>query len=202
MRGKSVSDYLELEKRKIRRDFLTLRNGMEPALIKMYSSDILTGIKNLFAYKKAKTVMFYLSYGSEVITDFMINSAFDDGKMVAVPAVKKTGDEEMCAVKISKIADAYRSVYGIRQPEIDPNYTVEKGTIDLIFVPGLAFNIEGYRIGYGKGYYDRWLKNVPVEKTVGLAYDFQITDKLPTGKHDLPVGVIITEKRIVEIIKN
>jgi 5-formyltetrahydrofolate cyclo-ligase len=202
MRGKSVSGYLDLEKRKIRRDFLTLRNGIEPALIKMYSSDILIRIKNLFAYKKAKAVMFYLSYGSEVITDFMINSAFDDGKMVVVPAIKKTGDEEMYAVKISKITDAYLSVYGIRQPEIEPNYTVEKDNIDLIFVPGLAFNVEGYRIGYGKGYYDRWLKNVPIEKTVGLAYDFQITDKLPIGKHDLPVGVVITEKRIVEIIKN
>ena len=69
----------------------------------------------------------------------------------------------------------------------------------MVFIPGIAFDARGYRTGYGKGYYDRWLKSVPLEKTVGLAYDFQITDKLPTEEYDIPVGVIITEKRIMQI---
>jgi 5-formyltetrahydrofolate cyclo-ligase len=163
------------------------------------SAGVFARIKKLSAYEKARTVMFYLSYSFEVITDFMINSAFGDGKAVIVPAIKNSGDGKMHAVKISSLEDAGLSVYGIRQPEINSSNIVEKDNIDLVFVPGLAFDVKGYRTGYGKGYYDRWLKGVPSEKTVGLAYDFQITNQLPTEKHDLPVGIIITEKRVIQI---
>jgi 5-formyltetrahydrofolate cyclo-ligase len=169
---------------------------------KVYSSGIFAGIKKLSAYEKAKTVMFYLSCGSEVVTDFMISSAFGSGKVVVVPAIKNFEYEKMYAVKILKLEDACLSVYGIRQPEINSDSIVKKGNIDLIFVPGVAFDIKGYRIGYGKGCYDRWLKSVSFEKTVGLAYDFQVMNQLPTGKYDIPVGVIVTEERVIQIKEN
>lgn len=194
-----MNDCLELEKRKVRYKFLAIRNGVEPALAAAYSADIFVEIKKLSLYRKAKTVMFYLSSGSEVITDFMVNSALDNGKTVVVPAIENSENRKMYAVKISRLEDACQSVCGIRQPGISPRDIVEKGDVDLVFVPGIAFDARGYRTGYGKGYYDRWLKSVPLEKTVGLAYDFQITDKLPTEEYDIPVGVIITEKRIMQI---
>jgi 5-formyltetrahydrofolate cyclo-ligase len=202
MRGEFVNDYLESEKRKVRFEFLSLRNRIEPVLYVGYSADIFTGIQKLSAYKNAKTVLFYLSYGSEVVTDFMVKSAIADGKIVVVPAIKTVGDVKMQVVKISKLEDANQSVYGIRQPEINPDDIVAKDAVDLAFIPAIAFDVYGYRIGYGKGYYDRWLKHIPMHKTVGLAYDCQITEKLPIGEHDLPVGVIITEKRIIQVIKN
>jgi 5-formyltetrahydrofolate cyclo-ligase len=202
VRGKFVSGCLESEKRKIRHEFLALRNKINLDLATVYSAGVFTGIKKLSAYEKAKTVMFYLSCGSEVVTDFMINSAFDIGKAVVVPAVKNFGHEKIYAVKISKLEDAYLSVYGIRQPEINSDNIVEKGNIDLIFVPGLAFDVKGYRTGYGKGYYDRWLKDVPFEKTVGIAYDFQVTKQLPTGEYDVPVGIVVTEKRVIQTKEN
>lgn len=146
--------------------------------------------------------MFYLSCGSEVVTDFMINSAFGSGKTVVVPSIKNFRNGEMYAVKISRLEDACLSAYGIRQPEINSGNIVEKDNVDLVFVPGLAFDIKGYRTGYGKGCYDRWLKSVPFEKTVGLAYDFQVTEQLPIGKYDMPVGIIITEKRVIHIKEN
>jgi len=197
-----VNDFLESEKRKVRFEFLNLRDRIEPALASAFSSVIFAKVKRLPVYEEAKTVMFYLSYGSEVITDSMINSALSEGKIVAVPAIENPGDGSMCAVKISKIADAYQSVYGIRQPEIDKDELIGKKDIDLIFVPGIAFDLQGYRAGYGKGYFDRWLEGISPLKTIGIAYDFQITDKVPVGKYDLPVGTIITEKRIIEIKKN
>lgn len=197
-----MSDYLESEKRKIRFDFLSLRNRIEPDLAAVYSANILAGIKKLSVYEKAKTVLFYLSYGSEVVTDFMVKSAIEEGKVVAVPAIKIIGDVKMQVVRIARLEDANRYVYGIRQPEINPDEIITKADVDLAFIPAIAFDVNGHRIGYGKGYYDRWLEHVPISKTVGLAYDFQITDKLPTGQHDLPVGTIITEKRIVQIIQN
>lgn len=197
-----MNDYMESEKRKVRYEFLNLRNRIDPISASAYSNMIFSKIMQLPVYLKAKTVMFYLSYGSEVVTDAMIASAIEEEKTVVVPAIENPGDGDMCAVKLSRLEDAYQSVYGIRQPEIHQEDTVEKDAIDLIFVPGIAFDYEGFRIGYGKGYFDRWLKGILPEKTIGVAYDFQITEKMPAGKYDLPVGMIITEKRIIQIKKN
>jgi 5-formyltetrahydrofolate cyclo-ligase len=99
------------------------------------------------------------------------------------------------------IKDANEKMYGIRQPAIDENYVLNKNEIDLMFVPAVAFDLHGYRMGYGKGYYDRWLGNVDIDRTVGLAFDCQIAEKLPIGKYDIPVGMIITERRIAETKK-
>ena len=197
-----MNDYLESEKRKVRYEFLNLRNRIDSILASAYSNMIFARIKKLPVYEKAKTVMFYLSYGSEVATDAMISSALEEDKNVIVPAIQNPGDGKMFAVKLYRLEDAYQSVYGIRQPEINQEDIVEKDEIDLVFVPGIAFDYEGFRVGYGKGYFDRWLEKVPFEKSIGLAYDFQVTDKMPTGKYDLPVGTIITEKRIIQIKKN
>ncbi|MDR2666238.1 MAG: 5-formyltetrahydrofolate cyclo-ligase [Endomicrobium sp.] len=196
-----MNDYLKSEKTKIRREFLKLRSRINPVLTTSYSINIFTKIRELSVYKRARIIMFYLSCGSEVFTDFMINLAFNERKTVVVPAIKAPKDIKMCAVKISRLEDAYQSVYGIRQPKINSKNVVEKNDVDLFFVPAIAFNTDGYRIGYGKGYYDRWLKNVSFKKTVGLAYDFQVTDKIPIGKHDIPVGIIVTERRLIQIKK-
>lgn len=197
-----MNDYLESEKRKVRYEFLNLRNRVDPILASAYSNMIFSKIKKLPVYENAKTVMFYLSYGSEVVTDAMISSALEEDKNVVVPAIQNPGDGKMFAVKLPRIEDAYQSVYGIRQPEINQEDVMEKDEIDLVFVPGIAFDYDGHRVGYGKGYFDRWLEGISPDKTIGLAYDFQITDKMPTGKYDLPVGSIITEKRIIQIKKN
>ncbi|MDR0956742.1 MAG: 5-formyltetrahydrofolate cyclo-ligase [Endomicrobium sp.] len=195
-----MNDYLKSEKRKIRRKFLVLRDSIDPVLAKSYSVDIFSKIKEVFAYVHAKTVMFYLSFGSEVVTDLMVNSAVKNKKVV-VPIIHNCNDSVMQAVKISKLEDAYCISYGVRQPEIKNNINnvVAKDDIDLVLVPGIVFDVLGYRIGYGKGFYDRWLRNVPINKIMGLAYDFQIIDKLPIEKYDMPVGTIITEKRIIQV---
>jgi 5-formyltetrahydrofolate cyclo-ligase len=197
-----VKDLLESEKRKVRFEFLSLRDKIDPILAAAYSNVITAVVRKLSLYEKAKTVMFYLSYGSEVITDAMISQAFDDGKIVVVPAIDNPGSGTMVAIKISRIEDAFQYVYGIRQPEIMSDEPIAKEDIDLVFVPGIAFDYKGYRTGYGKGYFDRWLKGIPKEKAVGIAYDCQITDKVPTGKNDLPVGAIITEKRLIQVRQN
>lgn len=193
---------MESEKRKVRYEFLNLRDRIDPILASAYSNMIFSKIKRLPEYEKARTVMIYLSYGSEVVTDAMIASTLEEGKNVVVPAIKTPGEGSMYAVKIARIEDASQAVYGIRQPEINDEDIIEKEEIDIVFVPGIAFDYEGYRTGYGKGYFDRWLEGIPVEKTIGIAYDFQITDKVPTGDYDLPVGMIVTEKRIIQTKKN
>lgn len=200
MRGEYVSGYLEKEKKRKRVEFLSMRNRLDPASALACSVIILASVKKLPMYKQANTLMSYLSYGSEVITDFIIKSAIEEGKNVVVPAIKNPGDLCMQAVKIMGIEEANESVYGIRQPEVIPEDVVLKEDINLVLVPGLAFDLSRNRLGYGKGYYDRWLKDIPLCKTVGLAYDFQITNNLPAGKHDLPIGTIVTEQRIIQTI--
>lgn len=193
----------ESEKSKLRYDYLKIRDRLEPALRHAYSDIILSRIKKLKEYQDSKLVMFYLSYGSEVITDVMINEFLADGKDVAVPVIQNPGDGIMTAVKINKLEDCFEKVYGIRQPEFNEDEVVSKNEIDLIFVPGIVFDSNnGYRVGYGKGYYDRWLAGTDISKRVGLAFEVQLIDKLPTGKYDLPVGRILTEKRLIEIVNN
>ncbi|MBR4632517.1 MAG: 5-formyltetrahydrofolate cyclo-ligase [Elusimicrobia bacterium] len=189
------------EKSKIRYDYLKIRDRLEPTLRYAYSNIILSKIKKLKEYQNSGTVMFYLSYGSEVITDVMINEVLSDDKEVAVPVIQNPGDGIMTAVKINKLEDCFDKVYGIRQPEFNEDEVVLKQDIDLIFVPGIVFDTTGYRVGYGKGYYDRWLEGTDISKRIGLAFEVQLVDKIPNGKYDLPVGKIITEKRIIDVSK-
>lgn len=193
-----MNELQDSEKSKIRYDYLKIRDRLEPTLRYAYSNIILSKITKLKEYQDSNVVMFYLSYGSEVITDAMINEFLSDGKEVAVPVIQNPGDGIMSAVKINKIEDCYEKVYGIRQPEFDEEEVVAKEDIDLIFVPGIVFDINGYRVGYGKGYYDRWLEGTDVAKRIGLAFEVQLIDKIPNGKYDLPVGRILTEKRIIK----
>lgn len=190
------------EKSKIRYDYLKIRDRLEPTLRFAYSNIILSKIKKMKEYQNSRIVMFYLSYGSEVVTDAMINEFLSDGKEVAVPVIQNPGDGIMTAVKINKLEDCFDKVYGIRQPEFNEDEVVAKKDIDLIFVPGIVFDINGYRVGYGKGYYDRWLEGTDISKRIGLAFEVQLIDKIPYGKYDLPVGRILTEKRIIDVSEN
>lgn len=189
-------------KNKLRYDYLKIRDRVEPTARYAYSVSILNKIKQLDSYESSTLVMFYLTYGSEVITDLMIKEVLVDGKDVAVPVIQSPGDGIMTAVRINKIEDCYEKVYGIRQPEFNENDVVSKEDIDLIFVPGIVFDLNGYRIGYGKGYYDRWLEGTDISKRIGLAFEVQLTNKIPNGQYDLPVSKILTEKRIIDIVKN
>lgn len=189
-------------KSKLRYDYLKVRDRIEPHVRFTHSNSILSRIKQLDSYEDARILMFYLSYGSEVVTDLMINEVLADGKEVSVPVIQSPGDGIMTAVKINRLEDCYEKVYGIRQPEFNENDVVSKEDVDLIFVPGIVFDLNGYRIGYGKGYYDRWLEGTDVLKRVGLAFEVQLIDKIPNGQYDLPVSKILTEKRMIEIVKN
>jgi 5-formyltetrahydrofolate cyclo-ligase len=177
-----------------------MRNKLDPKSALVCSATILASVKKLSLYEQANTIMIYLSYGSEVISDFIVKSAIGEGKNVVVPVMKNPGNLCMQAVKIIRLEDASQLVHGIRQPGVNLDEVVSKDSIDLALIPGLAFDLSCYRLGYGKGYYDRWLKGVPLSKTVGLAYDFQITGKLPIGKHDLQIGTVISEQRIIQTI--
>ena len=150
-------------------------------------------------FKKAKNILFYISYDGEVFTHDVIKEAFFD-KIVVVPISNKK-DYSLILSKLNSFKDLEEGPYGILEPKKERIKEISIDEIDLIIVPGIAYDINGNRIGHGKGYYDRLLKNTNAI-IVALAFEFQIMENIPTDEHDKPVDIIITEKRIIKCLDN
>ncbi len=155
--------------------------------------DLTKEILNLKEYKESKTVFIYVSYGSEISTAELIKEALKE-KTVLVPYCID-GFGKMIAVKIKSMDDLKAGMYGIKEPKCHTEY---EGSIDLTIVPGVAFSKEGYRIGYGKGYYDRFLK---AHKTfsLGICHHELLFDKVPFNEHDVKINKILTKKEEIRI---
>jgi 5-formyltetrahydrofolate cyclo-ligase len=142
--------------------------------------------------KKAKTILFYVAFDGEVETLGMIKRACAQGKKVAVPTIQK--DKKMIVPTLISNCekDLELGPYGILHPRHDPANWIDPTDLDLVVVPGVAFDKCGHRLGRGAGYYDRFIARLPKDvPTVGLAFDFQIVDSLPHQDHDMPVSRVI-----------
>lgn len=144
------------------------------------------------AWKSAKTIGITLSIHGEVETRPIIERAWKLGKRVAVPK-SNPRLRTLAFYVIQSFQQVEKGYAGIMEPDLKQTKKINHDEIDLLFVPGLVFDREGYRIGYGGGYYDRFLRTYR-NKTLSLAFDFQIVDRLPRYSYDLPVQCIITEK--------
>lgn len=158
-------------------------------LEKSRKSDIIK--KRLFReeiYKKAKLVMFYVSLKEEVDTLPMIDEALKAGKRVCVPVILKEEMKLIAGEIRNRKSDLEKQHFGIYQPKKDRVSEVPLQDIDLVIVPGIAFDRNNVRLGRGHGYYDRFLSGLPEKaKTIGLAFNFQILENLPQDSHDIPV---------------
>lgn len=151
----------------------------------------------LVEFQQACTILFYVSYNNEVYTHQMIKESLLSGKNVIVPISKKQ-DRSLILSKLEKWEDLEIGSYRILEPRANKIKEISHDEIELIIVPGVGFDINGHRIGHGKGYYDNLLKKSKNVFTIGLAFEFQIVKKIPIEKHDIPVNKIITEKRIID----
>ena len=163
-------------------------------LEKLQKSVIIKG--RLFKEKefiKAKLVMFYVSLKDEVNTFSMIDEAIEAGKRICVPVILKK-DKKLIAGEIrNRLEDLESQHFGIYQPKEGRVKEVPLCDIDLVVVPGIAFDKNNMRLGRGHGYYDRFLSSIPdTTKTIGLAFDFQVLENLPKDSHDIPVWKTIT----------
>jgi len=137
-------------------------------------------------YKEAKTIYGYLPYNQEVRTVAMLEQAIRDGKKVAVPKV--IGDE-MRFIYLEDMTQVEKGYAGIPEPVADGPVAEDKTA--LVLMPGLAFDREGHRIGYGGGFYDRFLEKEPQHPTLALCYEFQMLPHLDTEEHDIPVDCVL-----------
>ena len=137
-------------------------------------------------YRQAKTIYGYLPYNQEVRTVAMLERALADGKKVAVP---KVYGDEMKFIYMTDLSLTEKSEMGIPEPVADGPEGDDPTA--LVLMPGLAFTVSGDRMGYGGGYYDKFLAREPDHPTVALCYDFQIVDSLPVQDHDIPVDLVL-----------
>ena len=138
------------------------------------------------AYRAAKTIYGYLPYNQEVRTVPMLRRALEEGKRVAVP---KVYGDDMKFIYLDDLSQVAKGYAGIPEPVAD-GPVAQDGT-GLVLMPGLAFDRAGHRIGYGGGFYDKFLAREPHHPTVALCYDFQVMDRLETEEFDIPVDLVI-----------
>ena len=138
------------------------------------------------AYRQAKSIYGYLPYNQEVRTVPMLEQALRDGKRVAVP---KCYGDEMRFIWMEDLSKVEKGYAGIPEPVEDG--PVADDETALVLMPGLAFDPEGRRIGYGGGFYDRFLAKEPDHPTLALCYAFQMLPKLETEEFDIPVDCVL-----------
>lgn len=138
------------------------------------------------AYRAAKTIYGYLPYNQEVRTVPMLQRALDEGKRVAVP---KVYGDDMKFIYLDDLSQVAKGYAGIPEPVADG--PVAQDETALVLMPGLAFDPAGHRIGYGGGFYDKFLAREPHHPTVALCYDFQVIEHLETEEFDIPVDQVI-----------
>ena len=187
-----------MDKNYIRKEILKTRDDIEVVLKKEYDSIIFKRLINSDTYKNANKIFTYISFGSEVDTKEFIKYALSDNKEIYVPKTDK-GKREMVAMKINSLDNMGVDKWGILEPK-----TVEEDKIgeefDLIIMPGVAFDKFGNRIGYGGGYYDKYLSQIKeTSNKIVLAYDFQIVNNIENEPHDIKTNYIITNNGFIKV---
>lgn len=185
-----------MKKTEIREHMKKLRRELSAEEIQKKSAEITSVLFSLDCFKTAKTIMVYLSAFREVDTSAVIDRLVTDGKKLVVP-VCNVDDCTIIPSYITGFDDMHRGAYGIWEP--DEIKEAEVSDIDLIIVPGIAFDVKGSRCGFGKGYYDRLLYESRAVK-IGLCYDFQIVEALETDEHDIPMDIVISERRMINAV--
>lgn len=180
-------------KNKIREEMKRKRKSMNLEDVFQKSQSVQKCFLEIEQYKNAKSVMVYISLGNEVDTTEIIRDAFSSGKNVLVP-VTDSETYEISAHKITVTTEFEKGTFSVKEPK--ERVCFDKNEIDVVVVPGIAFDRHGGRIGFGKGCYDKFLKGTKAIK-IGFCYDFQLVEHIETESNDVSMDYIITEKEII-----
>ena len=189
-------------KKTLKQQILQKRNHLPKEEIKEKNFGVKNNLYSLPEFKKAKNILFYVSFNNEVDTQEIIKELLNKKeKNIIVPYVEKDNPILQLS-ELHNFNELEPKTFDILEPKKNFVRDFNPNKLDLIIIPGLVFDLTRHRIGYGYGYYDRFLKtiNKGIIK-IGLAYDFQIVEKIPEEQHDVPMDIIITEKRIIKTNK-
>lgn len=176
----------EMDKQTLRRQIREQKRAMTEEQITTFGEKLAELFVQSEAYRQAKTIYGYLPYNQEVRTVPMLEQAIRDGKRVAVP---KVYGDEMKFIYMDDLSKVEKGYAGIPEPIADE--PVADDPTALVLMPGLAFDREGHRIGYGGGFYDKFLAAEPNHPTLALCYAFQMQEHLETEEYDIPVDWVI-----------
>ena len=175
-----------MDKKELRRSIRERKRAMTEEEIVQRSEKLGKLFVQSEAYKNAKTIYGYLPYNQEGRTVPMLEQALKDGKRVAVP---KVYGDEMKFLYLDDLSKVSKGYAGIPEPIADE--PVADDETALVLMPGLAFDPAGHRIGYGGGFYDKFLAAEPNHPTLALCYEFQMLPELHTEEHDIPVDTVL-----------
>lgn len=182
-------------KKKMRAEAKESRLSMNPLTKSSYDKKICNKLLNLWAVRETETFLCYVSTDIEVDTKEFINSLLSSGKKVAVPRCEG-GPSEMNFYYITSLDELSSGSFGVLEPESNKGKMLTETENTICIVPAFMFDKSGYRLGYGKGYYDRYLSKYK-GSTIGICYSRNIKDELFHGKYDRTVDMIVTEKQII-----
>ena len=175
-----------MDKKTLRREIREQKRAMSETEISSRSERLGELFATTEAYRNAKSIYGYLPYNQEVRTVPILQKAIADGKRVAVP---KVYGDTMKFLWLDDLTKVEKSDMGIPEPVADE--PVADDETALVLMPGVAFTKTGDRMGYGGGYYDRFLADEPNHPTVALCYAFQVMETLPTEEFDIPVDLVL-----------
>ncbi|MEG1410713.1 MAG: 5-formyltetrahydrofolate cyclo-ligase [Terrisporobacter sp.] len=186
-------------KNDFRKKIIELRKNKSPNFINEASKEIINTLLTLKNFEKASTIMIYLDFNNEVQTSHLANILISLGKKVLIPiTVQSTKVLIPSEIKNLEL-ELQLGTYGIREPKEQFIRVTPIDSIDILIVPAVAFDINKYRLGYGGGFYDRFIEKLRKDSiTIGLAFEFQIFDSIPRESHDAKLNYVITEKRIIK----
>lgn len=187
---------MDTEKALIRKEVLFRRDSLTEKLKIGKQIKIKETLLTLPEFKDARIILFYASFRSEVDTFDLIKYCFIKGKLIALPKVDREHDK-LTLYEIKNMDEVLKGYCGIPEPAVSECRKKHISEIDLAIVPGVAFDEQCNRLGYGKGFYDKLLGGAKI-KTIGLAYEEQIVKSIPSQRHDIKMNKIITDKRIIE----
>ena len=183
-------------KQDLRKMIREKRKHISQEFIKSNSQKIKTRLFLTDEYIKAVTILIYVSYDAEVSTHEMIKESIIDGKTMIVPKSLLRSNSLLLS-HLKEWDELEPGAYNILEPKSEFIREVNEDILDLVIVPGVAFDCFGNRLGHGKGYYDRLLKKIHNIPIIGLAFEFQILNMIETEEHDEKIDLIITEERII-----
>ena len=168
------------------------------------SREVIDRVVSLPAYVAAETALWYVDVRDEVRTKHALPAALSSGKSIAVPYCV---GQELSLFRLESMDELASGRFGIREPRAElretPAKTVPNSELDVILVPGVAFDRLGNRLGHGQGFYDRLLSELPAQvRKLGIAFDCQIIESIPAEPHDVAMDFVVTESRCIDVIQS
>jgi len=192
-----------LRKKEIRKEARQLRDSLNTHEIRSKSAAIESRLWQMIHEHQVKSIMFYIAFGSEVRTQSCITRAINSGIKTIVPICSRDGKRQLLPSRLLDLhSEVEASKLGILEPKPEFLRPFPPEEIDLVVVPGLAFDEKGHRIGYGGSYYDRFLVRCPQALQVGLAYEIQIVKEISPSEWDTPIHKVITEDRVISCCRH